>query len=66
MNNFCAGTKTIPDRVSVHTHMNGDFGAISVTQQNCATPISKAESHISDRFLYKTGWLLRRRENHTV
>ena len=27
---FCAGAKTIPDRASVHTDTNGDFGTISV------------------------------------
>ena len=28
-------------RASVHTHNNGDFGAISVTERSCAAPISK-------------------------
>ena len=32
------------------THKNSDFGAISVTERSCAAPISKVESHISDRF----------------
>ena len=27
---FCVGMKTIPDRDSVHTEKNGDFGAISM------------------------------------
>ena len=31
------------------SHKNGDFGAISITQRSCADPISKVESHISDR-----------------
>ena len=31
------------------SHKNGDFGAISITQRSCAEPISKVESHISDR-----------------
>lgn len=33
------------------THKNGDLGAISATEQSCASPISKAESHISDMCL---------------
>ena len=37
------------------THKNGDFGAISVTEQSCAALISKAESHISDWGSYYTG-----------
>ena len=46
---FWVGTKTIPDtRASVYTHKNRDFGAISVTERSCATPISKLESHISE------------------
>ena len=45
---FCAGKKTIPDRASVYTHKNRDFGAISVTERSCATPISKVESYISE------------------
>ena len=52
---FCAGTKTIPDGASVYTHKNRDFGAISVTERSCATPISKVESHISDSCSYHTG-----------
>ena len=48
------------------TQKNGDFGAISVAERNFAAPISKVESHISDRFLYYTGILLRRHENHNV
>ena len=52
---FCAGTKTIPDRASVYTHKNRDFGAISATERSCATPISKVESHISDSCSYHTG-----------
>ena len=31
------------------THKNCDFGAISVTEQNCASLISRVKSHISDR-----------------
>ena len=30
------------------THMNGDFDTISMTEQNCVTPISKVESHALD------------------
>ena len=55
LDSFCAGTKTIPDRASVYTHKNRDFGAISVTERSCATPISKVESHISDSCSYHTG-----------
>ena len=37
---FCAGTKTIiPDMIGLSilfTHKNGDFGAISATEGNCA------------------------------
>lgn len=29
---------------------NGDFGAISVTEQSSAAPISKVDRHIPDRF----------------
>ena len=32
------------------TLKNGDFSAISGTKRSCAPPISKVESHISDRF----------------
>ena len=28
------------------THKNDDFSTISVTEQNCAMPISKVECHI--------------------
>ena len=53
---FCAGTKTILDRVSVpNTHKNGDFGEISITKRSCAAPVSKVESHISDRCSHYTG-----------
>jgi len=30
------------------THENGDFGAISLTERNCAAPISIVEYHISE------------------
>ena len=43
---LCTGTKTIPDRASVYTHKNRDFGMISVTERSCAAPISKVESYI--------------------
>ena len=45
-------------------HKNGDFGSISVTQQSCAGPISKADSHILDRCSYYSGQSLFRHENH--
>ena len=40
--NFCAGTKTIPDRGGLCSHKNDDliFGAISITERRCAAPIS--------------------------
>ena len=28
------------------THMNGDFDAISMTERNCVTSISKVETHV--------------------
>ena len=34
------------------THMNGDFDAIPMTEQNCVTPISKVEIHIWHRCSY--------------
>ena len=34
---------------------NGDFGAIPWTEQSCATPISKVESHVSDKCAYYIG-----------
>ena len=37
-------------------HKDADFCAISVTERNCAMPISKVESHISDRCSYCTGY----------
>ena len=33
-------------------HSNGDFGMISVPERSCEMPISKVESHISDRCSY--------------
>ena len=37
----------------LYTNKNGgDFGANSVTKRNCAAPISKVESHISDRCIH--------------
>ena len=39
------------------THMNGDFDAISMKEQNCVTPISKVEGHIWHRCSYFTGQL---------
>ena len=37
----------------LYTNKNGgDFGANSVTKRNCAAPISKVESHISDRSIH--------------
>ena len=41
---FCAAVKTIPDRASFHTQERL-WRAISVTEQSCAAPISKLESH---------------------
>ena len=39
-------------------YKNGDFGAISVTERNCAARISKVESQISDRCSYYIGYVL--------
>ena len=48
---FCAGAKTIQDRASVHTWEQWFLcGAISVTERNCAVPIPRVESYISDRW----------------
>ena len=38
-------------------HKDGDFGAICLTERNCASPVSKVESHISDRCSSYTGYL---------
>ena len=51
----CAGTKTIPDKASVHTLKNGDFGAISVTARRSAAPTFNMLRHISDRFFATIG-----------
>ena len=37
------------------THKNGDFGANSVMERCWVAPITKVESHISDRCSYYTG-----------
>ena len=47
------------------THMNGDFGAISATAGSCAAPISKEESHISDRCSYYADSYSCRHKSHT-
>ena len=48
----------IPHRIGLlFTHKSADFGAISVTKRSWAAPISKVESHISDRCSYFTGQL---------
>ena len=53
---FCAGTKPIPDRASLPgTHKNGYSGAISVTERSWAAPVSKVESHISNRCSHYAG-----------
>lgn len=39
------------------TQENGCGGTISATEQSCTKPISKAESHISERSSYYTGQL---------
>ena len=43
------------DFFDLFTHKNGDFGAISVTERSCASPIFKVERYISDRCTYYTG-----------
>ena len=48
---LCAGTKIRPDKASA-THENGDLGAISVTEQSCAVPISEVDRNTSDRFCF--------------
>ena len=61
----CAGTK--PYRIGLlFTHKNSDWGAISVTERSCATPISKVGSHISDRCWHYTGELLRRPKRYRI
>ena len=37
------------------THENGDFGAVSVKERSCASPILKVGYHISDKFLCHSG-----------
>ena len=44
-----AGTKIILDR-PLFTYKIGDFGTMFVTEQSCPAPISKVESHTSDKF----------------
>ena len=64
---FCSHTRTVISAQYIQvfmlyhrvgllfTHMkNGDFSAISVTGRSCAAPISKLESHISNRCSYYT------------
>ena len=49
--------KNWPYRIGLmFTHENGDFGAISVAGRSYEAPISKAESDISDRCSYYTGY----------
>ena len=59
---ICARTKTTSDWLLFVRHKNGDFGAISATERSCAAPISKAESHVSDRCSYYTRHLSYRHE----
>ena len=44
-----------PYRIGLLTHENDDFRAIFVTERNCAVPVSKGESQISDRCWYYNG-----------
>ena len=49
LNSFCNATKIKLDRSRIgllFTDKEGDFGAIFVTERNCATPISKVKSRI--------------------
>ena len=49
LNSFCDATKIKLDRSRIgllFTDKEGDFGAIFVTERNCATPISKVKSRI--------------------
>ena len=58
LDSFCAGTKIIPDIGLLFTHKNGYFGAISVTERSCNSPVSQVESHtISDTCSYCAGYL---------
>ena len=59
LDSFCAGAKTIQDRASVHTWEQWFlFGAISVTERNCAALIYKVESYISDVCSYRIPFIL--------
>ena len=49
---FCTGTKTIADRT--FTNKNKDLGANAVTERSRSAPISKVESHISDKCSHYT------------
>ena len=45
--------RSAPDGIwLLFTHKNADFGAISVTERSCCTPVSKAESHNQAFILY--------------
>ena len=41
-------------RLFVHAS-NSNFGSISVTERDCAAPISEVESHMADRYSHLTG-----------
>ena len=47
---FAPRTKIKPDRASVLTQKNGCGGANSEKKRSLATPISKVERHISDKY----------------
>ena len=45
--------RSAPDGIwLLFTHKNADFGAISVMERSCCTPVSKAESHNQAFILY--------------
>ena len=46
-------TKSVPDRVSVHTR-NAAFEAVSAPEQYCSAPLLKVECSVSDRFLTRS------------
>ena len=46
-------TKSVPDRVSVHTR-NAAFEAVSAPEQYCSPPLLKVERSVSDRFLTRS------------
>ena len=46
-------TKSVPDRVSVHTR-NAAFEAVSASEQYCSAALLRVERSVSDRFLRRS------------